>query len=297
VLAASAAFSIAAALIKAAGEGVPPVEVALFRSVVMAAIVLPLMQRRGGMVALLRTRRPWGHVARTASGFYGMITSYYGYLHLPLAVNTALGFAMPLVLTMLSVPLLGERVGWRRAVAVLAGLAGVLVIVRPWSGVGEGLPLLPACIVLSGVVAWALAMISIRRLGASGESNEAIVAWFSIGGSLLAAILSAPFWVTPAWPQVAGLVGAGVISAIAQLFMTEGYRSGEATVVAPFEYGAIVYTTALGLAFWGERPDPWSIGGITVIVAAGLFVWRREAGGAPRAGPAVPPDPTSAPPP
>ena len=72
------------------------------------------------------------------------------------------------------------------------------------------------------------------------------------------------------------MVGIGCVSAAAQMLMTEGYRSGEATLVAPFEYGAIVYTTAMGMMIWGEFPDAWSVLGIGIIVASGLYVWRRE---------------------
>lgn len=216
---------------------------------------------------------------RTCSGFLGMTTSFYGYAHLPLATNTALGFAMPLVLTVLSGPFLNERVAWQRVAAVLAGMAGVLVMVQPWQTSAEALPIGPVCVVLGGVVCWAFSMISIRRLGASGESNEAIIVWFSIGGTLLAALLSIPVWIAPTPLQLAGLAAIGLISAAAQLLMTEGYRSGEATLVAPFEYGAIIYTVTMGMVIWGEFPDAWSTIGIAIIVASGLFVWHREGRG------------------
>ena len=279
VLAASAFFSLVAALIKGPAEGIPSVEIALFRSLVLAATILPLVHRRGGFRQMVGTRRPWGHLGRTCAGFVGMVTSYYGYAHLPLAANTALGFAMPLVLAVLSGPFLGERVGPHRAAAVLAGLAGVLIMVRPWNGGVDALPLGPVGVVLFGVVGWAFAMISIRKLGASGESNEAIVGWFAIGGSLLAGLSTIPVWVTPSWTQLAGLIGLGVVSSIAQMLMTEGYRSGEATLLAPFEYGAIVYTTLMGVLIWGELPDTWSVVGIAVIVVSGLSMWYREARG------------------
>ena len=80
------------------------------------------------------------HFWRLAFGFTGMLTAYYGYGHLPLATNTALGFCMPLFLTILSVPLLGERVGWQRIAAVLAGLGGVLLMVQPWAAGADALP-------------------------------------------------------------------------------------------------------------------------------------------------------------
>jgi drug/metabolite transporter (DMT)-like permease len=276
VLGASACFSMVSGLIKSIAADIPAFEIALFRSAVVGLAILPLLHRKGGLRQLLRTRNPWGHVMRTGFGFAGMVTSFYGYAHLPLATNTALGFAMPLFLTILSVPFLGERVGWRRVAAVLAGMAGVLIMVQPWQGDADALPMVPVLVVLGGVVCWAFSMISIRRLGAGGESNEAIILWFSIGGTLLAAICTIPFWIAPTPLQLLGLAAIGLGSAVAQMLMTEGYRSGEATLVAPFEYGAIIYTTLMGMLIWSEYPDSWSLLGITIIIASGLYIWHRE---------------------
>jgi len=277
-MAASAAYTVSAALVKSLVGEYPPVELMFFRSVVVALVTLPFMLRQGGLRAL-RPRRPMGHLARLAFGFTGMLTAFYGYGQLPLATNTALGFCMPLFLTILSVPLLGERVTWPRVAAVLAGLAGVLVMVRPWRTGAEALPLVPVAIVLFGVVAWALAMISIRRMGEQGESNVTIVLWFGVGSTILAGLLSIPVWVTPTWIALAGMLAIGLVTLAAQLLMTEGYRSGETTLVAPFEYGAIIYTTLMGIVIWREIPDAWDYTGIAIIVAAGLLVWRHEAGG------------------
>ena len=275
VLAASAAFSLVSALIKAVGAGIPAVEVALLRSAMMVVIIATLLRRRGLGLGALRTRRPWGHVMRAVTGFAGMVSAYYGYSHLPLAANTALGFAMPLMLMVLSIPFLDEKLDVARVGAVAAGLAGVLLMVRPWDAAG-GMPLYPVAVVLGGGLCWAGAMISIRRLGASGESSEAFVLWYAFGCVILATGFVIPVWVTPSPWQAAGLLGVGLISTGAQLLMTEGYRTGEATVLAPFEYGTILYTSAIGILIWGEFPDPMSWLGIAVIVGSGLYVWHRE---------------------
>ena len=276
VLAASFGYSCSAAVVRGLSVSYPALEMMLFRSLVVVVVTLPLLLRQGGLAAL-RPRAPMGHLARLASGYLGMITAFYGYGHLPLATNTALGFCMPLFLTLLSVPLLGEVVGWRRRAAVLVGLAGVLVMIRPWEA-QAALPLWPVAVVLVGVVGWALAMISIRRMGAAGESNIAIVAWFGIGSLLLSAVLVIPYWVMPDWGGLLGMLAIGLITSAAQVLMTEGYRMGETTLVAPFEYGAIVYSTLLGAVLWGEVPDPIGFVGIGVIVAAGLYIWWRESG-------------------
>jgi drug/metabolite transporter (DMT)-like permease len=275
VLLATAVFSLSAAFAKTIGSRIPVAEVILFRNLFALPALLPMVLTAGGWAALA-TRNPMSHAARTLFGMIGMIGAFYGYVHLPLATVTALGFTMPLFLTVLSVPLLGERVGWRRGLAVLVGFAGVLLMVRPGGEAlgGEGLAVL---LCLLGSVGWALAMITIRRMGEAGESSVAIVFWFTLGSSLLAGIATVPVWVWPTALEWMLLAGIGLVSALAQVLMTSAYRSGETTLLAPFEYAAILWTTALGAVVWAELPDGWDFAGIAVLVGAGLYIWRREA--------------------
>ena len=275
VLSASATFTLGSALVKALTADFPVLEIVMFRSIVGFVAMVPMLLRHGGLSALA-TRQPLGHVMRTGYGFIGTVTSVYGFGVLPLVTVTALGFAMPLFLTVLSVPLLGERVGPRRATAVVVGLGGVLVMLRPWHVDADSMPLGAVAIVLSGVVTWALSMINIRQMGDAGERNVTIVAWYSLGTAFLAAFGCIFSWVTPSPWQLAALVSAGLFSGFAQLLMTEGYRAAETTLVAPFEYGAIIYATVLGAAIWGEWPDGFSLAGVAVLIASGLYIWHRE---------------------
>jgi drug/metabolite transporter (DMT)-like permease len=245
--------------------------VVLARSVFALPVMLPLVWRAGGWQAL-RTNNPMGHAGRILWGLIGMAGAFHGYATLPLASVTALGFAMPLFLTLLAVPLLGESIDRRRLGAVLVGFLGVLVMLRP-SGGGPGQwPDYAA--VLVATLAWALAMISIRRMGEAGESGVAIVAWFAIGCSAISAVFAWPVWVWPGAEQWALLAGVGLISAVAQLLMTEAYRRGDTTLVAPFEYSGIVWTTLLGMLVWAEAPDGYDALGIAILVGCGLYIWR-----------------------
>lgn len=272
IVGAAAAFAGAAALVKWLAPAIPTIEIVFFRSLVSLLALWPIIRRQGG-VATLATRRPFWHALRVASGFVGMFTAFYGYAVLPLATVTALGFTMPLFLTALSIPLLGERVGVRRWSAVIVGFGGVLLILRP--GAAE-VSLAPALIVVFGALCWAVAMIAIRRMGELGESNVTIVAWFSLGGTIIAGAGMIPVWVMPRAWELAGLVGIGLVSTVAQLLMTEAYRRGEATLVAPFEYTGILWTGLIGLAFWNERPSPSMVAGVSVLVASGLYILHRE---------------------
>ncbi len=113
-------------------------------------------------------------------------------------------------------------------------------------------------------------------MGDAGEKNVTIVAWYSLETASLAAFGCIAEWVTPSLWQFTALVCSGLLSGLAQLLMTEGYRAVETTLVAPFEYGAIIYATVLGIAIWGEWPDVWSVAGVAVLIASGLYIWRRE---------------------
>jgi len=274
ILMAALLFALAACCVKALEGGVPLAQVVLFRSLFALPVLLPLVSQAGGWPALA-TRNPMGHVWRTLFGLVGMGGAFYGYATMPLATVTALGFTMPLFLTLLAVPLLGERVGWRRGSAVVVGFLGVLLMVRPTGA--EAAEILPSLIVLVAALAWALSMITIRRMGEAGESGVSIVLWFAIGSSAVAFLASLPVWVWPnAWQWLL-LLGIGIVSALAQLLMTDAYRSGEPTLVAPFEYSGIIWTTLLGALIWAEAPDGWDGLGILILVASGLYIWWREA--------------------
>ncbi|WP_203074981.1 DMT family transporter [Falsiroseomonas ponticola] len=275
VIGASATFTVAAAMVKAIGTALPVAQVVLFRNLFALPLLLVLLARAGGWEAL-RTRHPGQHLQRALWGMFGMFGAFHGYANLPIATVTALGFTMPLFLTALSVVLLKEQVGWRRWSAVVVGFVGVLIMVRPFATGDAALPPISVGIVLLGSVGWALAMMTIRRMGEAGESGVAIVIWFALISAAASAAATVPVWVTPdAW-QWTLLVGIGLASALAQLQMTAAYRRGETTLLAPFEYSGIIWTMIVGIGIWAEWPDGYDLLGFGVLVAAGLYIWRRE---------------------
>lgn len=287
VLGSALAFAIAAAAVKGLGGALPVAEVVFFRNLLALPVLLPmgLMQgggqkgggQKGSGWSVFRTRDPWGHAQRCAWGLLGMFGSFYGYAFLPLATVTALNFTMPFFLTALSIPLLGERVGPRRLAAVVIGFLGVLLVVRPWGGAADPIDHVAAAWVLAAAFGWAMAMISIRRMGERGEAGVTIVLWFAVGAAAVSLLAALPVWVWPTPRQWGLLLVVGGVSAVAQLMMTAAYRSGETTLIVPFEYSAILWTTGLGAVLWSELPDGWDLLGIAVLVGSGLYIWWREA--------------------
>jgi drug/metabolite transporter (DMT)-like permease len=274
VLGASATFAVAAASVKALAGSIPLPQVILARNLFALPILLLLVARSGGFESL-RPRHPGMHVLRTLFGMMGMVGAFASYTWLPLATATVLGFTMPLFLTALSVVVLRERVGWRRWTAVVVGFLGVLLVARPGAQ-EQALPLVPVLLALLGGLGWALAMMSIRRLGDAGEAGVTIVLWFAIGSAVLSGLATIPVWVTPEPWQWLLLIGIGAVSALAQLLMTEAYRRGETTLLAPFEYAGLIWTMAMGALIWGEWPGGVDLLGFAVLVGAGLFIWWRE---------------------
>ncbi|MBY0331569.1 MAG: DMT family transporter [Acetobacteraceae bacterium] len=273
IVAAAAVFSVSAVFVKLLGGEIPLAQLVFCRNIFALPVLLPLLLRAGGLAAL-RTRHPGLHALRLAGGLGGMFGAFYGYAHLPLATVTALGFTMPLFLTLLAIAFVGERVGPRRGTAVLVGFMGVLLMTNPFGG--GSADLFAMLLVLLSAVGWAVAMITIRKMGAAGERNVTIVLWFALASAAISLAFAAPAWIWPTAAQWALLVGIGLVSALAQLLMTEGYRRGEPTLLAPFEYSAILWTTALGAIVWAELPDGWDLAGIIVLVGSGLYIWHRE---------------------
>jgi drug/metabolite transporter (DMT)-like permease len=279
MLAGSLCFAFMDTLVKWLSPRFSVMQIMFFRSFFALLPVLLQIAREGGL-ATLRTRRLHDHMARSLSGFFSLMGFVYAFGRMPLADVVAIGFSAPIFITALSVPLLGESVGIRRWSAVIVGFVGVLVMVRPGSGVFGQL----ALIVLGATMLYALNMIFIRRLGRT-ESTGAITFYYTATCSLLSAA-SLPFvWVTPSLTDGALLVVVGLIGGVGQLLVTAAFRNGPAAVIAPFDYASILYVTLLGYAIWGDLPDRILIVGAAIVVASGLYIVHREGRRTPRPAP------------
>ncbi len=243
----------------------------MFFRAVFALLPLALVIHRSGGLATLKTKHPFAHAIRSAIGIAAMGLFFLAYATMPLADAIAIGFTGPLFLTILSVPLLGERVGPRRWGAVIVGFLGVLLIARPGAGAFGWTALLP----LGGALGFALAMICVRRMSRT-ESNAAIVFYFSAACAAVSG-LALPFvWVTPDLEGLLGLVAIGVVGGTAQLFMTQAFRLTPARVVAPFEYTKIIPAIGFGMVLFADMPDSWTLAGAGVVIACGLYILHRE---------------------
>ncbi|KKL26540.1 hypothetical protein LCGC14_2394270 [marine sediment metagenome] len=274
-------FVVMSALIKAASVTVPTGEAVFFRSFFAIPVILVWLVARGEVRTGLATSYPTGHVLRGFVGSLAMGASFAGLALLPLSEVKAIGYAAPLLVVIFAAMFLGERVRMFRLAAVALGLAGVLIILSPrLTALGEGgldrSQQLGAVLVLASATCAALAQVFVRRLVAT-ESTSAIVFWFSVSASCLS-LLTLPYgWVWPSPAIVGMLVLAGLLGGTGQIFLTSAYRHADAAVVAPFDYASIFF--ALGIGYWAfdEVPTLTMLGGVCLVILAGvIIIWRER---------------------
>ncbi|MBI1206952.1 MAG: EamA family transporter [Azospirillum sp.] len=251
-----------------------PIFIVWVRYTVNTALMAPLILLTlpgASLLSLLRVRRPGLQLARGAMMLASAIIFVFGVRQLPIAEAAAIGFASPLMLIALSIPLLGETVGIRRWAAVLVGFAGVLVVVRPGTGAFQPAALLP----LISALTWALALIASRRIG-NDDPPVATLLWSALSG-LAAATLLVPFhWQLPSWQGLAVMIAAGGLYTLGQLLLIMAFTSAPAGLLAPFHYSQMVWAVLIGWICFGTLPDAWTWTGAALIIASGLYAWHRE---------------------
>ncbi len=243
----------------------------LLRSLIGLMMFLSLAPRFGGLGNLRTSRWAW-HLLRTVLAAGSMYGFFYGLARMPLVNALTLAFTAPLMVTAMSMPLLGEQVGWRRWTAVLLGFAGVLLIVRP--GV-EGFTAASFAVLLAGFC-YALLAITARKL-ADTESSYSMSVYVIAGPLITAAVAGlGESWRVPDGVGWMLFVLAGACSVCAWIGIVGAYRRAPPALLAPFEYSAIVGGTVAGYLIWNETPGWNVLVGASVITASGIFVAYRE---------------------
>ncbi len=266
-----ALFSLMDAGLKTLSTHYPPFQVASLRGMASLPLVLAWALATAGPRALLRVRWPL-HLLRGVLGVAMMASFVYALRTLPLSTAYSIFFVAPLLITALSVPILGERVGPRRWTAIAIGLLGVLVVLRP---TGEGVLSLAGLAVLLAAFGYAVSAITVRVL-ARTDSTQAITFWLLALMALGAGALARPGWVPLRSEDLWVVAGIGVAGALGQWAITEAFRLGEASLIAPLEYSALVWGLLLDLTLWGVLPDGITWLGASIIIASGLYLLRRE---------------------
>lgn len=255
-----------------------PLQIILVRNLLALPMIVAAVYVVGRGQAL-RTRHLWVHALRGIFWIGAAYTFFSGLKILPLAEATCLVFAAPLFITALSVPLLGEQVGWRRWVAVIAGFVGVLIIVRPGDEAFQ-----PASLfVVATAIFYALFMISARWINRD-ENMWTMMLYLVLFGILYSAPVIVLQWETVQISHVPSFLGMAVLGTFGITLISHAFRLAPAAIVAPFDYTALVWASLFGWLVWGEIPGAWTYAGAAVIIASGIYIVVRETRQAPAPG-------------
>ena len=266
--------------IKATSQGIPAGEAVFFRSVFAIPVLLIWLIVRGDFPHKLKARDPIGHVWRGLMGTFAMASGFLAIGLLPLPEVVAIGYAAPLLVTMLAAMFLGEKIRLVRLSALLLGLLGVMLILSPRltvfdEEVTSRLQTIGALAALMGAMFSALAQVFARKLVAT-ETTGSIVFYFSIMSSVLS-LLTLPFgWNLPDAREAFLLITAGLLGGVGQILLTESYRHAEVAVIAPFEYCSILLALLVGYFIFDELPTGIMIIGVALIIIAGIIIIARE---------------------
>jgi len=244
-------------------------ELLLIRSAAALLLLTPVI-RNTGVAAFTAAPQPALQVARVVLSALEVAMFFWAVSYLPLADTVTFYLAGPIYVTALSVVLLGERVGWRRWGAVLAGFAGVVLALRP----SVASFTLPALIALGGSIFFAVLMITTRMLR---ETSDMVLVCGPIGATLVLGAIVAPFrWVTPSLRDFLLLSLFGVVSIVALACVNRSLKLAPASVVVPYQYTMIIWAIVLGYVVFGDVPDAFTVAGAAIIIAAGLYIFWRE---------------------
>ncbi|HUR40134.1 MAG TPA: DMT family transporter [Verrucomicrobiae bacterium] len=264
-------LSLMDAGLKALSPHYSPLQVAALRGGASWPLVTAWILLRSGVGALKPVR--WSlHLLRGAIGVTMMTAFVYALRELPLTTAYTLFFIAPLLITLMSRPLLGETIGLHRWVAIVGGFVGVLVALRPSTG---GAGIVASLCVIAAASGYALSAITVRVL-ARTDSPEAMVFWVITLMTLGAGVLAGPGWM-PVRLEHGWLIAAvGLTGALGQFAITGAFVRGEASVLAPLEYTALVWSVAFDALLWAVLPEAATWLGAAIIVACGVYLVRQE---------------------
>lgn len=246
--------------------------VAVFGRYAVAFLISVAVLLRAGGPAMLITGHPALQGLRGVLLMLSTILNFMAMRHLQLAQTAAIFFTIPLWVCALSVPILGEHVGWRRWAAVITGFLGVLIIMRPGSDSFHWAMLLS----IGSSFCGAVYNIVTRKVGARDRAETSLF-YVSFVGALAAAAPLPMLWQMPHGTQWGFLIFMGVAGTAGHFMLIQAHRLAPASVLAPFLYTQIVWMIGAGFLFFGDVPDLWTLVGAAIVVASGLVVFAREA--------------------
>lgn len=270
-LAAFGAYATHDVVVKLLGESYTSFQI-MFFSGLMGFPLVTLMMMGDRRDATLIPRHPWWTALRSVSAVTTGVMGFFAFSQLPLAQCYAIFFAMPLLITLMAIPMLGEKVGIRRGIAVIVGLLGVLVVLRPGGGEGFTIGHIAA---LGAAITGALTSVIVRKIGSEERSvvlmlYPMVLTFFAMGAMM-------PFVYQPMPVSHLGLTGVmAFLGMLGALAIIAAYRMAPAVIVAPMQYSQIIWAALYGWLFFDESVDLYTAVGSAVIIASGIYIVLRE---------------------
>lgn len=252
-------------------ERYSPIQIVFLRNLIAVPVIAAVVYGVFGAAAL-RTNHLRLHALRGLLMVAAAWLYFTSLMYLPLADATALVFSAPIFITALSVPLLGEQVGWRRWAAVLLGFVGVMIIVRPGGATFQLASLLP----IGTALLYATFMISARWIDRR-ESLWTMMLFVMLFPMLYAAPVALAQWTPVARADIGMFIAIAVFGSLGITLIGQAFRLAPAAIVAPFDYTALIWATGLGWLIWGDVPVAWTMLGAAIIVISGIIIILREA--------------------
>jgi drug/metabolite transporter (DMT)-like permease len=270
MMSAALCFTVMTALIRETAAQIHPVEIAFFRAATNLVLMLPFAFRMGRGLFRSANHRAYGF--RGLVGFTFQMSYFPGAAMIAVAESQALIFTAPLWATMMAVTFLGERLYRHRAVALIVGFAGALIILRP----GFETVSIGSLLVLIAALANATSHVIVTYTTRSDHPDQAVF-YLALYSTPLAAIAAAFVWRTPNLEQLGLLVAIGALATLNQRFQSRAFASADATAVLPFDFVRLPFAGIIGIVALAELPDPWVWAGGVVIFAASVYLARCEA--------------------
>jgi drug/metabolite transporter (DMT)-like permease len=248
-----------------------PLQVAVFFRFSIAFTLAALILWRSNSVNSLATGHPYLQVLRGILLASSTFLNFFSMQYLQLAQIAAIFFTIPLWVCALSVPLLGEHVGWRRWMAVLIGFIGVVIIMRPGTGSFHWSMLVALVTAFVG----AIYNIATRKVGAKDQAETSLFYVCLVGATL--SVIPLPWtWQTPTGWQWLPLALMGIAGAGGHYMLIQAHRLAAASTIAPFIYSQIIWMILSGYLVFGQLPDFWTLAGAGIVVASGIYIFNRE---------------------
>ena len=267
-------FASMGGLIRVASAQMPNEQVVFFRNLFGLLVLVPTLWQRGGRIEL-KTAHPGLHLVRSLFGLAAMYCFFHALSVLPLADAVLLNFTAPLFIPFVAMLWLGEGVSGRLWAAIVIGFSGVLLILKPGSGLYGGAALIGLA---SGAFA-AVAMVSLRKLSAT-EPPLRVVVYYGVICTLVSCVPMLLSWQAFEPRLLLMLAAAGGFATMGQYLLSRGYGCAPAAQIAPFTYTSVVFAAVYGWLFWQELPGWTSVAGTLLVVVAGVLAMRRQRLGA-----------------